>query len=91
MLDTSELDELLSWMRANRILKAKLGDLELVAELPQEEPPGDSGLDNPMTHRRGESESMYLDTDLWNGEPPEAIRAAVPKASKDDDGTGHAR
>lgn len=88
MLDTSELQDLLEWMRVNRVTRARLGDLELTAELPQESDSDNSGLDIPSPFGRGESESMYLSRDLWNGEPPECIRRAMPKASKDDDGTG---
>lgn len=84
MLDTSELDELLSWMRGNRVTHARLGELELHAELAD---PYEIPLDKDGDEPRVEGGDTYLDPDLWGGKVPDHIKAILAKPTKGKGGT----
>lgn len=79
MLDTSELDELLSWMRSNRVSHARLGQLELHADLGEPDFALDSAPELPRVEDRG---NPYLDPDLWGDRVPPHIKAMLAKPTK---------
>lgn len=81
-MDLRDADELLAWMRANRVSSASVDGLQLTCELEQPDAGALIELDKPPDEGRV-GDTDYFDPDLWpGGVVPAGVKAMLAKPPK---------